>query len=405
MNEIATEGRGGAEDDLDIGMMQGSGLEDGIDDTAEEGGEPEVLCVDYKSLRFSPQRAGEMLGVGPQALKYMERDFGIEIDRVLRGTVSSRTYSLDNIFELARCRHKRSPGKNGFARPITISVYIQKGGTGKTTSVVSLAIQFSLAGLKVMVIDNDPQANATVMMGYTPDVSGEDLEDLGIPLDREVNGNIGNLLGLNEMFPKMALDDVIKKPYGEFGPHLIPADCGLDRLDVVFRTLTSKMDERYGYLIQRAREGRQPGVDLSEYDVILIDNAPSNNLLTLNAVNCSDILVCPIRMDMFSAHALNRLHYLVKCMQEEYGVSPEIAVIPTMIVRGRRRTALNLAKINDLFPGKSLSPQYFSEDYEKSLEQLVPVPLWPQANRKTIAGQRQMFGDLVARIRASVAGV
>lgn len=128
------------------------------------------------------------------------------------------------------------------------------------------------------------------------------------------------------------------------------------------------MDFWYAGWLERARSGEVPGVDISSYDVILFDNAPTASRLTKNSIVASDFVLCPVRMDKFSFRALMRLNEWMVRFAKAYRRSPAILAIPTMFIRNRKRILHNLVVLNDLFPGRvSEEKLYYSEDYGKLL--------------------------------------
>ncbi len=358
------------------------------------------LYTDFSSLLFPPQFAADSFGLSQQTLKLMERDHGLVITRNMRGSVPMRVYSVRDLFEIARIRREKGLTK-GLARTAVISTFVQKGGTAKTTTSVNLGIDFALRGLRVLIVDNDPQGDSTSMLGYDPDLSANELAALNVPGDRAVDGHFGNLLGVS-MYPAKTLDEVVKKPFGEFGPHLIPAEESLEDLDVALRNANGS-DFRYGLFFQKAFKGENKGADLSGYDVIIIDNAPSTSLLTRNSMVASDFLICPIRMDRFSFKALGRLSDKLDAFAKDFQRSPEIFVLPTMYIKNRPRIQSNMEKLSETFPGKVAEvPLYFSEDYSKSLDDGVPIMLWKNASENSIGAMRSVFGNILNRIRATV---
>jgi cellulose biosynthesis protein BcsQ len=258
----------------------------------------------------------------------------------------------------------------------------------------------ALAGYKTLIIDNDPQADVSSMLGYDPDQTTDELAELGLPVDRAVEGHLGNLMRLGSTFPPMDLDQVIKKPFGEDGPHLIPAFDSLDDMDVVLRNAQGA-DFRYSLFIDRARKGQVPHCDLSSYDVIIMDNAPSGTMLSRNSLAAADFLLCPIRMDKFSFRALSRLAFKINDMSQDFGRAPEIIAIPTMYIRNRPRIQANLARLSSLFPGKVTEQQLIhSEDYSKSLEDGVPLVLWKQGTENSLGAFRKVFEEVMERAKS-----
>lgn len=354
--------------------------------------------TDFQQLFYSSKYAAECIQVSQDMLALIEKQHNLNIRRIPRGTVEARGYTLDDIFRIASIRRESGVIKP-FPRPITLSVYVQKGGTAKTTPACNLAIQFSLMGLRTLVIDNDPQADVTSMLGYDPDLTAAELEDVGVPGARAVDGHIGNLMRVGSTYTPLSLEEVIKKPFGEFGPHLIPAEVTLDEMDIVLRNANGS-DFRYSIFIEQARNGKLPHCDLSSYDVIIMDNAPSGTMLSRNSMVAADFLVCPIRMDKFSFRALSRLAFRLSEFAKDFQRSPEIIAIPTMYIRNRPRIQANLERLTTLFPGKvTQSPLYHNEDYSKSLEEGIPVSLWRQASDNSVGAFRTVFSEVVSRIR------
>ncbi|KAI3488608.1 hypothetical protein L1887_47377 [Cichorium endivia] len=327
-----------------------------------------------------PQFAADCFGLTTRRLKDIEDENGIEIRRVPRGTVTSRAYTLRDIFDIAALRRAKGYTK-GLPRQIVIS----------TSRVCG-----------VLCVDNDPQGDSSSVFGYDPDLALSDLEAMGIPADRYVAGHFGSLLSPDlrvRCFDPMTFEEVVKKPFGENGPHLIPADAYLEDLAVALDA-ENNMDFWYAGWLERARSGEIPGVDISSYDVILFDNAPTASRLTKNSIVASDFVLCPVRMDKFSFRALMRLNDWMVRFAKAYRRSPGVLAIPTMFIRNRKRILSNLVVLNDLFPGRvSEEKLYYSEDYGKALDQGVPLLVWKGASSKTIDSMRSVFGEALKRIR------
>lgn len=365
--------------------------------------EPESLAyTDYETLFFPPQFAADCLGLTTRTLKTIEDEHGLNINRVARGSVSARVYRLADIFHIAAIRREKGATK-GLSQPLTLSTFVQKGGTAKTTCSVNLAIYCALNGLRTLIIDNDPQGDASSMLGYDPDLTGDELQEMGIPADRAIDGHLGNLLGISGLFQPMTLEQVIKKPFGEYGPHLIPAEESLDDLDVALDAANNS-DFRYATFIQKARKGQVEHCDLSGYDLIIFDNAPSGSRLTRNTLVASDMLLCPVRMDKFSFRALTRLANRLAAFKEDFQRAPAICVIPTMFIKNRPRILANLLKLSEVFAGCVTEERlYLSEDYSKALEDSIPVIVWRGATANSAGAMKDVFGEILKRLR-SLAG-
>ena len=158
----------------------------------------------------------------------------------------------------------------------TISIFNQKGGVGKTTSVVNLAVALSKLGKKVLVIDFDPQANTTT----------------GLGLDRnQVEKSI------YKMFYEEDYKDYIVKT--DDGPYLIASENSLSGLEVELVSLDE--EERLKMLYQIIEEIKK------DFDLILIDCPPSLGLLSLNALVASDSIIIPIQTEYYALEGVSEL--------------------------------------------------------------------------------------------------
>jgi chromosome partitioning protein len=165
-----------------------------------------------------------------------------------------------------------------------IAIANQKGGVGKTTTTVNLAASLGVLEKKVLLIDADPQANAT---------SG-----LGIDVD-------GVELGTYQLLEhtKSAKETII--PTTSPNVDLIPAHIDLVAIEI---ELVDK-DERE-YMMKKAIQGLK-----EDYDYVLIDCAPSLGLLTLNALTASDSVIIPIQCEYFALEGLGKLLNTIKSVQ------------------------------------------------------------------------------------------
>ena len=174
-----------------------------------------------------------------------------------------------------------------------IAIANQKGGVGKTTTSVNLAASLGVLEKKVLLIDADPQANAT---------SG-----LGIDVE---NVEIGTYQLLEHTVK--ASDAILKTE----SPNLdiIPSHIDLVAIEI---ELVDK--ENREYMMKESLQG------LSErYDYILIDCAPSLGLLTLNALTAADAVIIPIQCEYFALEGLGKLLNTIKSVQKIHNKNLDI---------------------------------------------------------------------------------
>ncbi|MFD2939691.1 ParA family protein [Flavobacterium notoginsengisoli] len=166
-----------------------------------------------------------------------------------------------------------------------IAIANQKGGVGKTTTSVNLAAALGVLEKKVLLIDADPQANAT---------SG-----LGIDVETVETGTYQILE--HTVTPKEAILKCTAP-----NVDVIPAHIDLVAIEI---ELVDK--ENREYMLKKALEEAK-----QEYDFIIIDCAPSLGLLTLNALTASDSVVIPIQCEYFALEGLGKLLNTIKSIQK-----------------------------------------------------------------------------------------
>lgn len=322
------------------------------------------------SKTFKVQAVATLLGTTPESVRRSVDESGIDIQRQENGP-KTRVFSIENVYELANYR-KTKKGELLRREPIVFTVYAPKGGVGKTTLTANLASIFPLWGLKTLAIDLDFQSNLTLAYGYDSELSHDEALADKKSLDLCVDHHFGHL------FPtwpnndeRQPLANVLKKPFGENGPHLIPSDVTLDRLDALltFGALQGKLTEgSINKLIVDGRSGKNPDLDLSEYDVIIFDAAPAKNRMTRGALLASDFVVAPISLEKFSTKAVSYLSTVLTEMQEEHEKSPELIIVGNFFDQNRARVQAQLTTIRSKYNDEWLdSVIRRSEDFPKTL--------------------------------------
>jgi len=200
----------------------------------------------------------------------------------------------------------RGTGGSGLGR--VLAVANQKGGVGKTTTAVNLAAGLALAERSTLLIDLDPQGNATTGLGI--DKSN---------LARTIYHVLLEDLPIREATLKTAL------PYLE----MIPADINLVGAEVELVTT----DDRERRLRRALEEPR------SRYDFVVIDCPPSLGLLTLNALTAADRALVPLQCEYYSMEGLAHILRTIALVRERLNPSLEIEGVVLTMFDGRTSLA------------------------------------------------------------------
>ncbi len=302
-------------------------------------------------------------------------DSGVQVERQETGP-RTRQFTLDNVFDIAAWRQTNRP-KTKIKKRCIATIYAPKGGVGKTTIASNLACLFPLMGIKTLVIDLDFQANLTLAFGYDSELTVEEAEELGQPKERVVENHFGNLVP-GWPYGRSALKDVIKKPFGENGPHIIPSDLTLDRLDTILTYDAiegKKSDLKITALIQEGLSGKNSDFDLTEYDLILFDAAPAKNRMTRGALLASDFVISPVSMEKFSTKAISYLSSVLNDMREDFGRSPELIVVGNFHTPNCLRVINQMSVLSKEYPGALLDTVIRrSEEFPKTLSEEDDLP-------------------------------
>jgi chromosome partitioning protein len=203
-----------------------------------------------------------------------------------------------------------------------ISVTNQKGGVGKTTTAVNLAYYLTKLGKKTLLIDFDPQGNATSGLGF-------DKQDLNVTMSDVI------------METKKLDDAVLATAYKNLflaptTPQLANTEVELAQAEQRFSRLKTAIDASKG-----------------EYDMIIIDNPPSLSLLTVNGLIAAKYVLLPVQTEFYALEGLGQLLETMKLVRKNMNPMIELlGVLPTMI-DGRTTLSTQVhAEIKKHFPGK-----------------------------------------------------
>lgn len=168
--------------------------------------------------------------------------------------------------------------------PKIIAIVNQKGGVGKTTTTINLGAALAELNCRVLIVDLDPQGNASTGLGIAADA-------------RE-------LTTYELLVEDIELNRVVQKTPTE-NLYIIPATVDLSSADIELIS-----NEKRSFLLHDAL--RQVAMDAFDFDYILIDCPPSLNLLTVNAMVAADSVLVPLQSEFFALEGLSQLMLTVR---------------------------------------------------------------------------------------------
>ncbi len=199
------------------------------------------------------------------------------------------------------------------SRARVFAVANQKGGVGKTTATVNLSACFAEKQLKTLLVDLDPQANATTGVGLDP---------------RNLDGSIYDVLLQN-----VDLDEIIE-PTMIKGLHIAPSNLDLAGAEIELVPALSR--ER------RLRDAMSEA--LTGYDLVMIDCPPSLGLLTINGLTAADEVIVPVQTEYFALEGLTQLVRNIGMVQRSLNPGLELTKLILTMYDARTNLSRDVAR-------------------------------------------------------------
>ena len=189
---------------------------------------------------------------------------------------------------------------------ITIAIANQKGGVGKTTTAINISTAMAAAGWKTLLVDLDPQGNAST--------------GLGLAAAQRSMSSYDVLIGRGTLDDALYTTDIPNL-------HLVPATQDLSGAEVELVDMDGRTDRLARALAKRA-----------DFDVVFVDCPPSLGILTLNALAAADTLLVPLQCEFFALEGLSQLLQTVERVQER--INPDLGIIGIVLTMFDRRNRL-----------------------------------------------------------------
>ncbi|MGA2872028.1 MAG: ParA family protein [Candidatus Dormibacteria bacterium] len=259
------------------------------------------------------------------------------------------------------------------SRPMVIAVCNQKGGVGKTTTAVNLGAALAERGLQVLLVDCDPQANATSGLGVRPS---------------ELVSSIYDVIVLGQPISELArkIDDVP-------GLTLVPSNVSLAGSELELAELPLRESR-----LRLALDG------LQNYDYVLLDTPPSLGLLTVNCLVAADSMLVPLQCEYYALEGLSLLTQSQSLVRQS--LNPGLSLAGIVLTLFDPRTILSSQVVSEV--RRQFGDQAFNTVIPRSVRLSeapshgLPITLYDPTGRGA-AAYRALAEELLLRTAAVAA--
>lgn len=191
-----------------------------------------------------------------------------------------------------------------------LAVSNQKGGVGKTTTAINLGTALAAIGERVLIVDMDPQGNASTGLGVPRETRRVTIYDVVVDQRSIADASVQTTVP---------------------GLWIVPADADMSGVEIEL----SQADRR-SYRLRDALRAHDDGP--TAYDYVLIDCPPSLNLLTLNAMAAADAVLVPLQCEFFALEGLSQLLSTVERIRSRF--NPGLSILGVVLTMYDRRNRL-----------------------------------------------------------------
>ena len=246
------------------------------------------------------------------------------------------------------------------ASPRRIALINQKGGVGKTTTTVNLGAALAASGLRVLMIDLDPQAHLTLSLGINP----EELE-----------------LSIYDLFtdPAISAAEVVRIVDGCDRLGVLPADTNLAGIE-------SELSEQIKTGLAQTMLRNKCAELIKQFDYVLIDCPPSLGLLTINGLTCAQEIIVPMQAHFLALQGMGKLFETINMIRQ--GINPALTVSGVVLCMHEANTILASDVVADV-------EGFFEEARGTALPWADAVVYHPPIRRNIKLAEAPSFGQSV----------
>ncbi|HET6692816.1 MAG TPA: ParA family protein [Pedococcus sp.] len=245
---------------------------------------------------------------------------------------ASGPHLADDTTPLARAaEHSIRARQSAYSRPVperpaatrVMVVANQKGGVGKTTSAVNLAAALAQLGQRVLLIDLDPQGNASTALSVE--------HHRGVPSTYDI------------LVDGAALEDVVQKSPDTDNLHVVPATIDLAGAEIELVSVVARESRLHKAIQAHSLVGTAEEAGDERYDYVFVDCPPSLGLLTLNALCAGEEMLIPIQAEYYALEGLGQLLETVEMVRKHLNQRLQVSTILITMYDARTRLAAGVA--------------------------------------------------------------
>jgi chromosome partitioning protein len=269
-----------------------------------------------------------------------------------------------------------------------IAIHSSKGGVGKTTLVFNLAYELAQQGKRILVVDLDEQANASLVLGVN---KANEIDRASTPEKVEhILESLEERKQLIDFLKNSVEDDFNYSDYvytSPFNTDLARSGGKIDVLPSSYKTEPAQIENRpQSDLLLKSGLRNVVG----DYDYVLIDTPPTYHRITANGFLAAQYVIIPSQMEYLSLYGIRRPVKYLKRLQRTSGEQKEVVgIVPMMTVNTKLNDKINSLVKNNFKPIRILPEIKRSTIIGQAMHQRLPLSLFAETNRQAYSSAQQ----------------